>query len=63
MGHCRRRFVRALEAGDARAAVAVVVLREIDAVEARERANGSIATNSGTAGNATADRSSSAFIG
>jgi transposase len=40
MDHCRRRFVKALEAGDARAAVVVAVLREIYAVEAQARADG-----------------------
>ena len=37
---CRRRFVKALEAGDARAAVVVSILREIYAVEAHARAEG-----------------------
>jgi len=40
MDHCRRRFVKALDAGDARAAVVVSVLREIYAVEAKARAEG-----------------------
>jgi len=40
MDHCRRRFVKALEAGDARAAVVVSILREIYAVEAQARAEG-----------------------
>jgi transposase len=40
MDHCRRRFVKALEAGDARAAVVVAVLREVYAVEAQARADG-----------------------
>ena len=40
MDHCRRRFVSALDAGDARAAVVVAVLRDIYAVEARARADG-----------------------
>ncbi len=40
MDHCRRGFVKALEAGDARAAVVVSVLREIYAIEAQARADG-----------------------
>jgi transposase len=40
MDHCRRRFILALEAGDARAAVVVSLLREIYAVEAQARADG-----------------------
>ncbi|MGH8749712.1 MAG: IS66 family transposase [Burkholderiales bacterium] len=40
MDHCRRRFIKALEAGDARAAVVVAALREIYAVEAQARADG-----------------------
>lgn len=40
MDHCRRRFVKALEAGDARAAVVVAVLRDLYAVEALARADG-----------------------
>jgi len=40
MDHCRRRFVKALEAGDARAAVVVAVLGQIYAVEAQARADG-----------------------
>ena len=40
MDHCRRRFVKALEAGDARAAVIVAVLGKIYAVEAQARADG-----------------------
>ena len=40
MDHCRRRFVNALDAGDARAAVVVSLLREIYAIEAQARADG-----------------------
>jgi transposase len=40
MDHCRRRFVYALDAGDARAAVVVSLLREIYAVEAQARTEG-----------------------
>jgi len=40
MDHCRRRFVTALDAGDARAAVVVAVLRGIYAVESQARADG-----------------------
>jgi transposase len=40
MDHCRRRFIKALDAGDARAAVVVSVLREIYAVEAQARSDG-----------------------
>lgn len=40
MDHCRRRFVKALDAGDARAAVVVATLRELYAVEAQARADG-----------------------
>jgi transposase len=40
MDHCRRRFIKALDAGDARAAVVVAALREIYAVEAQARADG-----------------------
>jgi transposase len=40
MDHCRRRFVNALDAGDARAAVVVSVLGEIYAVEAQARVEG-----------------------
>jgi transposase len=40
MDHCRRRFVKALEAGDARAAVVVSVLRDVYAVESQARADG-----------------------
>jgi len=40
MDHCRRPFLKALEAGDARAAVVVSVLRQIYAVEAQARADG-----------------------
>jgi len=40
MDHCRRRFVKALDDGDARAAVVVGVLRDIYAVEALARAAG-----------------------
>jgi len=38
MDHCRRRFVKALDAGDARATVVVAALRELYAVEAQARA-------------------------
>lgn len=37
MDHCRRRFVKALDAGDARAAVVVAVMRDLYAVEAQAR--------------------------
>jgi len=40
MDHCRRPFMKALDAGDARAAVVVSVMREIYAVEAQARADG-----------------------
>jgi transposase len=40
MDHCRRRFVKALDAGDARATVVVAALRELYAVEAQARAQG-----------------------
>jgi transposase len=40
MDHCRRRFVKALDAGDARATVVVAALRELYAVEAQARAAG-----------------------
>jgi transposase len=40
MDHCRRPFRKALEAGDARAAVVVSVLGQIYAVEAQARADG-----------------------
>jgi transposase len=40
MDHCRRPFVKALDAGDARAAVVLSVMREIYAVEAQARADG-----------------------
>jgi len=39
MDHCRRPFMKALDAGDARAAVVVSVMREIYAVEAQARAD------------------------
>ena len=39
MDHCRRRFVKALDAGDARATVVVAALRELYAVEAQARAD------------------------
>lgn len=40
MDHCRRRFVKALDDGDARAAVVVALLRNVYAVEAQARADG-----------------------
>lgn len=40
MDHCRRRFVRAMEAGDARAALVVKLLRDLYAIEAQARAAG-----------------------
>jgi transposase len=40
MDHCRRGFVKALDAGDVRAAVVVSVLRDLYAVEAQARADG-----------------------
>jgi transposase len=40
MDHCRRPFVKALDAGDARAAVVISVLRDLYAVEAQARADG-----------------------
>jgi hypothetical protein len=40
MDHCRRPFVKALDAGDARAAVVISVLRDLYAVEAQASADG-----------------------
>ena len=40
MDHCRRGFIKALDAGDVRAAVVVSVLRDLYAVEAQARADG-----------------------